>query len=854
MFKKAVALMLLVFIQVILFTPAFGSTTPRDPLRSDQVQTVMRSFLFPQSSDDIFYNWSMVIFKYQYYGCMLPSPPYSNSFSIFHGEWYETYRVWDYLATLVEKIETIQEFYLALYVEYDTSVGMCRIDVGVWDFDYNDVIKGFSFYPSGRNEIKIVLTHLGYTIDYDIMYFRATSHYGFEVYENNVLLFTSTFNYTAEFPIWDDNIPTDPEYYVVERMVNTKITSYVFHGYDPNPSPPFSGWTYIVKYYVPVSTPPPPQPPSEEPEEPIGEPVTVYYSAPPIVKMSISDAIRLGFYLYRKPSGVSDILTIYHYLTMREFRYKLSPTYEYYLITLTDTGETQKHRMILYNNNLSRVEGEYIFRSMDHFTLTCYNGELKYFFYRSRYGRSLLVREEKLINLGNEFIMYPLMGGVHHTFRIQSSRDELDLVIYMPYRFGENFERDDYMVRILFRRFYTENGYFKIMRSRLINGTYEYEYIDDIIGPGTFNVSIVFTIWGGVNESYIYINGEEYYKSYFVEPKPIIGRPNYSPISEVLLELSCKLTDPDSYVHFIVSTSTGYRIETTQFNLLPLRDFVKRMGYNETHFKLYLEFWMRPITNVEILHNNVTVKLVRDQLKIREGNCTYLLTHVYYDPSTGLYRSSTASTLSCALTTPLWTRGFESMIIQVEKKGFTITIYSPGGRRDYYTEIIVPNTSEYRQYSYQGFISAFVITNCIEILQYSSSKRLRVEPTFVDTIGSAPSIEKIDIPKLEIPDWWNIPGWISFIGNLMYHYLTILINFIVMVFSNGVVMIPAFLKMFGVMYLFMIAVFSLYNPSKLITLHIELFMLIEKMLHKLWNVLVNFAKLIASVISALKPF
>ncbi|MEM4620991.1 MAG: hypothetical protein QW607_12365, partial [Desulfurococcaceae archaeon] len=376
---------------------------------------------------------------------------------------------------------------------------------------------------------------------------------------------------------------------------------------------------------------------------------------------------------------------------------------------------------------------------------------------------------------------------------------------------------------------------------------------------GEQRIKIEFKVVGGIylNETYFYINSSLYpeLSGYFpyIPPyeRPFMSEPDYSFVSEILLELDCELVSQNSLIQFIVSTSTAIRVETTQLTLLSLSDVARRNNLNETHLKMYLQLWMRGMANVEIIRQNVVEKTIKDLLFFKESNCTYGLSAIVYDQSRQLYKAILTKPLSCPV--PTWSTGFESIVLNVQSKGFTVTVFSPIGRRDYYTEIVLPDTSEYREYSYQGYISAFIIANNFDVIQYASSKRLKIQPTFVKTMKETVNVETFPVPEISLPDWWNLPGWISLIGNLMITYLTILINFIANVFTTGIVYAPVFLKMFGLMYLLMLCVFAIYDPSKLIYLHMDLFHLIEKLLHRLWDILVRFVKAVASIIQALKP-
>ncbi|MEO0132827.1 MAG: hypothetical protein ABIK73_07865 [candidate division WOR-3 bacterium] len=863
--KRFAPLIILIFISLLSLPVVLSQSEPVDPVKPPNHTIESVSWSYP--SNYVIYNFTSIYVSFtlnrpssdSVYVEIMPTKLF-----VCHG--FPDTTFW------------VCEYWYSFFIRYKSYVSGTTwyfrfeiVDYGNVVDPYEGIIVSRTFTLSGSQAvIETNVTVVGYVAEpqgMDTVYIYTYLHY--DIVINGNLAASSDPYYP--FSIENTYETTDPGFYIKERYVETKIT------YS-------SGLAWItdlhgkIKYYVPQQTPPPetttpppettppsettpetPPPENPPPEEPL-ETITNYYDSPPLVKMTISDAIRLGFYLYHKPTGVSDKLVIYHYLTMRKFEFNLPGEKEYYLLTLTDAGETQKHRMILYDYTEGKVVSEYVFRSMDHFTITNIKGRgsQEFIFYRSRFGRSLVVREEKLINLGNEFIMYPLTHGLQPYFLVDSSVDQIDLTIYIPYRFGVNLEREDYYIRIPAMRFYTSNNNLTLVISRYNETTGVYEYSTLFSDRGVFDILILFLSPTGryLNETKVYINDTLILWAKLLEPQPYIGdyigSNPFGYVSEILLELECKFRNPNTYIHFIVTTSTAYRIETTQFTLLPLKDFIQRTGYNETHFRMYLELWMRPVYTIEVSRGNKTVYVWRYHLQVREGNCTFPLTHVYYDPSIGLYKSSVGPPRHCeTVPPPAWTRGFESMVMQVEKRGYTFTIYSPAGRRDYSYELVLPNTDEFRTYTYQGYFSAFIITNCIDVLQYSSSKRMRIEPKFVNI--SSPTVEKVEIPRLELPDWWNLPGWLSFIGNLLYTYLTIIINLLTTLFSAGVVLIPSLLKMFGVLYVVAVAGLSLYNPSKLVTMHVEIFFLLEKLLKRLWEALVSFAKLIASIISALKP-
>ncbi|MEM4619433.1 MAG: hypothetical protein QW607_04395, partial [Desulfurococcaceae archaeon] len=448
--KEKLACVFVIIVVSIVMLSQF-SLSQVDPLKpqSYSLETVQASTVFYQNNrvqyppNAVIYNYSMISI-------------YINVPNIITDR-----RTWVYLTFFDTYIylypwnQYVYDFRCTVYLNYYSST-QSYASIGC-DTEMTSLIYEELYFTS-LTPLNITITVIGYEVllDLDPNFFFLREYLNVKI-----VIGTSVYrdiNVTSEVHLSKTTTTlteTDPGFYVKERRVDIHFDA-IGEGLWTSV---ISSWGYLVKYYVPSTTsttttgtttttttttttetttstttttiPPPPPP-----DHPIWR--GNYYEASPIIKMSINDAIANNLYIYKRRTDFAwDYIYIYHFLTMRSFIYLLDSNHTIYLLILTDESETFKHKMILYDSTNNTILLQYEFHSMDSFIIKTINGELNYNFYRSKFGRSLIVKKERLVKLGNEFKLYPILSTVHY-ITVNTRTDKLNLKIYMPYRFNNS--------------------------------------------------------------------------------------------------------------------------------------------------------------------------------------------------------------------------------------------------------------------------------------------------------------------------------------------------------------------------------------------------------------------------------
>lgn len=133
--------------------------------------------------------------------------------------------------------------------------------------------------------------------------------------------------------------------------------------------------------------------------------------------------------------------------------------------------------------------------------------------------------------------------------------------------------------------------------------------------------------------------------------------------------------------------------------------------------------------------------------------------------------------------------------------------------------------------------------------------------TYTNPINYTPPAEayyqvgSYELKRYQLPDWWNIPGWFSFMAELFTDFF----SFLLLMISNVASFVPYVLspeiwKLLLLVFIIANAVLALYNPAMLPALYIEIFNIVRWLVSTIYFAIMYLIQTIAQLIKAIRPF